>query len=105
MTTPEGRVKRRLAAKLSELPSDVWVYSPQAGPYGRAGVPDRLVLVRGHLVAIECKADARKKPTRLQIATMTHMKLAGASVFLVYDDDTIDVAVEFIREKRGIRCS
>jgi hypothetical protein len=102
MTTPEGRIKRRLEAKLNQLHIDVWSYAPQAGPFGRSGVPDRLVLVRGHLVAIECKANATKKPTRVQIATMNRMRLAGATVFLVYDDDTIDVAVEYIRKRAGV---
>jgi hypothetical protein len=104
MSTPEGRIKRRLDEKLHALPITVWTHSPLAGPFGRAGVPDRLVCVSGHLVAIECKADASKRPTRLQVATMNRMKSAGATVFIVCDDATIDTAIEYIRHIGSVPC-
>lgn len=93
--TPEGRVKAKVDRMLKEF--DVWWFSPQAGPYGRSGIPDRLACVRGHLVAIEVKADAKKEPTRLQKLCMAQMRASGAAVFVVYDDVTLEAAKEYIR--------
>ena len=92
--TPEGQVKRRVDRMLNE--SGVWWFSPQSGPYGRSGIPDRLACVRGHLVAIEVKADASKSPTRLQTLCMERMRASGAAVFVVYDDVTLNVVREYI---------
>lgn len=94
MPTPEGTIKGRLDRLLKER--DVWRYSPQAGPYGASGVPDRLVLCRGELVGIECKADASKKPTALQEATMREIEKHGGKCFVVYDKATIDKAIAHI---------
>jgi hypothetical protein len=93
--TPEGRIKQKVDRMLAR--SGCWWFSPQAGPFGRAGVPDRIACVNGHLVGIECKADATKKPTRLQIATIEKMRASGASVFVVYDDVTLADAERHIK--------
>ena len=49
--TPEGKIKRWLDKSLKEL--DVWFYSPQSGPFGKAGIPDRVAIVKGRFVGIE----------------------------------------------------
>ena len=50
--TPEGKIKRKLDKKLKEL--GVWFYSPQSGPFGKAGIPDRVAIVEGKFVGIVC---------------------------------------------------
>lgn len=97
-TTPEGRVKKRLDLMLKT--ARVWFYSPQAGPYGRAGIPDRIAIVEGLFVGIECKADKSKKPTRLQIQCMEQIERAGGKCFVVYDDETIQNVREYIDARR-----
>ena len=42
-TTPEGRIKKKLDKMFKE--EGIWYYSPQAGPFGAAGIPDRLSLI------------------------------------------------------------
>ena len=86
--TPEGRIKSRLARMLKQF--SVWNYSPQSGPFGRAGVPDRLVLYKGHFVGIECKASEKSKPTALQSKCMADIERAGGRCFVVYDEATIN---------------
>jgi len=98
MATPEGAVKRKLDKMLVEC--KVWFYSPQAGPFGRAGIPDRVVIVDGLFVGIECKADKTKKPTRLQQNCMQQIEAAGGKCFLVYDDETIEEVRGFIHAYR-----
>jgi len=101
MSTPEGRVKAKLDKVLKSL--DVWRYSPQAGPFGGSGVPDRLVLARGQLIGIECKADGTKKPTRLQEISMQQIAAHGGVCFLVYDEDTIQAVKSYIEQVLGSR--
>ena len=92
--TPEGKIKRKLDNTLKQL--GVWYYSPQSGPFGRSGIPDRVAIHKGRFIGIECKADAKKKPTALQIKCMKEIDNAGGKCFVVYDDETIQQVVNFI---------
>ena len=97
-TTPEGRIKAKLDRMLKA--EGVWFYSPQAGPFGVAGIPDRVAVVTGQFVGIECKADKTKKPTALQTKCMRDIEAAGGKCFVVYDDETIAAVQRYIKEKR-----
>jgi hypothetical protein len=96
MSTPESRIKSKLDRMLRQ--EKVWFYSPQAGAFGRAGIPDRVAIVRGRFVGIECKADITKKPTRLQVDCMAKIEAAGGKCFVVYDEQTIEDVRTFIRD-------
>jgi len=100
-TTPEGRVKARLDKMLKA--EGVWYYSPQAGPFGVAGIPDRVAIVAGQFVGIECKADKTKKPTALQMKCMGDIERAGGKCFVAYDDETIEAVREYIRARNSKR--
>lgn len=93
--TPEGKVKAQVDRMLSQL--GVFVYSPQAGPYGAAGIPDRLVCANGRFIGIEVKADRTKHPTRLQRQCMAKIEAHGGICFVVYDAASLDVAREAIK--------
>ena len=93
--TPEGKIKRWLDKSLKEL--NVWFYSPQSGPFGKAGIPDRVAIVKGRFVGIECKADKTKKPTALQTKTMKEIEMHGGKCFLVYDKETIQEVITYIK--------
>ena len=68
----------------------IWYYNPQAGPFGRAGIPDKVAIINGRFIGMECKADKTKKPTALQVKAMKEIEMAGGKCFLVYDEDTIE---------------
>ena len=85
--TPEGKVKAKVDRVLST--HKIWYFSPQSGPYGRAGIPDRIAVVNGQFIGIEVKADRTKKPTRLQKRCMDQIELAGGKCFVVFDDETL----------------
>lgn len=95
MPTPESKVKAKVDKMLSQL--GVWFFSPQAGPFGRAGIPDRIVCVNGYFVGIEVKADVKSKPTKLQIDCMAKIERAGGKCFVVYDDATLAIARDYIQ--------
>jgi hypothetical protein len=92
--TPEGKIKAKLDRELKLR--KLWSFNPQAGVYGRAGVPDKIVCAGGRFIGLECKADHTKKPTPLQIRTMAAIEAAGGKCFVVYDEATIKEAMEFI---------
>ena len=67
---------------------------------GNVTKADRVVIVDGLFVGIECKADKTKKPTRLQQNCMQQIEAAGGKCFLVYDDETIEEVRGFIHAYR-----
>ena len=97
-TTPEGKIKNKLDKMLKY--EKVWYYSPQAGPFGRAGVPDRVAILNGQFIGIECKADRTKKPTALQLKCMQEIEDAGGKCFVVCDDESIEQVREYINGNR-----
>ena len=100
-TTPEGRVKNRLKYLFKRL--DVWYFMPQAGAFGKAGIPDFVLIVEGRFIGVECKADRRKKPTLLQILAMEGIEKAGGKCFVVYDYDTQDELERWILNARNTK--
>ena len=63
-STPEGLVKKRVKALLDKY--DALHFSPMGTGYGVSGVSDIIALYNGRMIAIECKADAKKQPTDLE---------------------------------------
>lgn len=97
MSTPEARIKARLDRKLKSLEGlGLFWFSPNAGPYGKAGIPDRIVIANGRFVGIECKADGKKPLTHLQQKTRDQIVAAGGKYFVACDNETIDAAVQWI---------
>lgn len=97
-TTPENKIKAALDRMLKE--EKVWYFSPQSGIYGIAGIPDRIAIVDGRFVGIECKADRTKKPTALQFLRMMEIEDAGGKCFVVYDHETIAAVQKWIQYAR-----
>jgi len=86
--TPEGKIKKKLD-KMLKSKEYLFSFPPQAGPFGSAGIPDRVVCCQGKFLGVECKADAKKPLTGLQLRAMRMIEAAGGAFFLVYDDVTI----------------
>lgn len=99
MATPESKVKKQLDTMLKA--EKVWYFSPQAGPYGVAGIPDRIAIVCGLFVGIEVKADAKGKMTALQERCKEQIVDAGGIHFLVYDKATIEEVRQWIIDARN----
>jgi|TARA_R110000765_G_scaffold344066_1_gene434349 hypothetical protein len=97
-TTPEGKIKNKLDKMLKY--EKVWYYSPQAGPFGRAGVPDRVAILGGQFIGLECKADRTKKPTALQLQCMQEIEDAGGKCFVVFDEESIEQVRGYINDNR-----
>lgn len=102
MSTPEGKVKIYVKKRLAEaFGSDMWLYSPPGGMFGRAGTPDLIGLWRGVFFAIELKADETCNPSPLQVKSLNHIKAAGGVAAIVRGKDVqkVDSIISAIRSR------
>ena len=86
-TTPEGKIKKKVDDLFKKY--SIWYYCPQAGPFGKAGIPDRVAVIGGRFLGVECKANKSRKPTKLQELVMKDIEKAGGKCFVVCDDETL----------------
>lgn len=93
--TAENAVKKKVKALLDYYGIFHWPAS--ASPYGVAGVPDRLAIVKGRCVGVEVKAPG-KKPTALQAEFGRRMQLAGGHWFLIDGDEGLELLKLFLEE-------
>lgn len=70
--TPEGKVKQKVDLWVKQNMPNAWRYSPPGGPFGNAGVGDRIFVWNATPIMIEVKADETCEPTALQ---SHHLKL------------------------------
>ena len=92
--TPEGKVKAKVNKVLKTLGADCWRFMPVQTGYGAPAL-DYLLCYRGRFIAIETKAPGGKL-TALQEITKTAMEAAGALVLVVFDDDSLAIALQII---------
>lgn len=98
--TPEGKVKKFIDKYFKEHFPDAWKYNPPGGAFGKAGVPDKLFLYKGVMIAIEAKAEGGK-PTKLQINCLNHLKEQGCISAVVVGEDLrkLDLIRKAIKEE------
>jgi hypothetical protein len=74
--TPEKKIKKKVIEVLKEF--NVWHFFPQAGPYGRSGIPDIVgILPNGRFFAVEVKAEKTYGLTHLQAKTIDQINVHG----------------------------
>lgn len=94
MSTPEGRVKAKVKRALKHLGRDCWQFMPVQTGFGAPAL-DFLLSVRGRFVAIETKVPG-KSLTPLQETTKAAIEASGGIVLVVWDDDTLAIAMKII---------
>jgi len=87
-TTPEGKVKKRVAKHLKN--AGVYFFYPATGGYGASGVPDIVGCYKGRFIAIECKA-GKNKPTQLQQMHIDQINDAGGVAWVANEENMDDV--------------
>lgn len=85
-TTPEGKVKAKLAAMLKSMKA--WYFLPGNNGYGKSGIPDFVICWYGRFIGVEVKS-ARGKPTDLQLHVGAQIQEAGGKWFLVRGENDI----------------
>lgn len=99
-TTPEGKVKDKVKSRFAREFPYSYRFMPVQNGMGAMTV-DMLYCIRGRFVGIETKRPPKPghklpEPTPRQRTTMDQIKQAGDMAFLIYDDDTLEVAVASI---------
>lgn len=87
--TPEAKVKARVIKQLKEM--GVYYFSPVTGGYGRSGVPDIIVCIKGKFAGIECKA-GKGVTTTLQDKNIEMIRANGGLALVVNESTADDVA-------------
>jgi len=96
MATPEGKITAAITRHLKRLQSagvPIWYLKLHGGPMQRAGVPDMILFVDGHMLAIEIKKPGGEA-TALQVHTMAAMARAGAETAVVTSVDEVARLIE-----------
>lgn len=93
----ERSVKAGVTALLTEF--DLWKYMAPASRFGMPAL-DYLVCFRGRFLAIETKRP-NKKPTPRQWETIKALRAAGATVFVVRDNDSLRYLEKWLRCMRA----
>lgn len=88
MTTPEGRVKRKVSAYLKSLGDSCYYFMPVQMGYGASAL-DYMGAYKGKAFAIETKAHGNH-PTALQMFTIQRMRNAKMAVFVVSTDEELE---------------
>ena len=84
-TTPEGVVKKKVVAILKAR--KCYYFLPMTHGYGKSGVFDIVACYKGQFIGIECKADATKKMTALQVKNFNDANETGATSLLIHKDN------------------
>ena len=103
MSGPETRLTNKIVNEIYARWPGVWLLKVHGGSYQRAGVPDLLVCVDGHLIGLEVKAQrpgesethARERASVRQLAEISRLRDAGAAAEVVL---TVEEAVSVIEK-------
>lgn len=88
-TTPEGKVKAAVKARLKEL--GAWFCMPMGTGFGNSGVPDFIVCHQGRFIGIETKAPGKlSNTTTLQKMQIEAIRKAGGAAVVVDSVDQLD---------------
>lgn len=89
----EGDVKKVVSKTLATQPG-CWFFMPPANGYGRAGIPDFLGCVNGHMFAVETKF-GKGTTTANQEREIAGLMRNGARVWIVRETTLSSWDVEF----------
>lgn len=83
MAGPEKLFEQRIKKYLDGI--GAWYLKTYSNGVQRAGIPDLLICVNGHFVAVEVKAE-NGKPSALQIWNIDKIREAGGIAIVLYPD-------------------
>lgn len=100
-STPEGRVKQQIKARLRTVPG-LWFYMPVQNGMGVVGIPDFIVCYRGRLLAIETKAPGKTAATTPhQKAQLAAIQDAGGTTMVVDSVEPVEAWIG-VMQKLGL---
>lgn len=92
----ESSVERHLLDECRKMHALCFKFvSPQ-----NAGVPDRIIIYKGHVIFCELKAPG-KTPRPLQVEMIDKMRRHGACIFVCDSDASVDEMLGWLRGRRA----
>ena len=98
--TPEGKVKKKVAAVLKEF--GAYYFYPATGGYGKSGVPDIVGCYQGAFFGIECKA-GNARATALQHNNLDAISKQGGLSLIVNEANVDEVRTCLTRIQFGAK--
>ncbi len=92
--TPEAKVKKKVVDILKTV--GAYYFFPATGGFGRSGVPDIIVCLKGQFIGLECKA-GNNKPTALQERELQRIVDAGGRAFVINESNIDRLAPHLIK--------
>ena len=104
MPTPEGAVKSWIKAQILKKYPDSYIYVTHIGQYGKRGVPDLVMCIKGLFVTVEVKT-IKGTLTELQALEGRRIEKAGGIWACIYgrNEDALEELYETIEEVLSIR--
>lgn len=104
MPTPEGSVKNWIKEQILKRYPDAYIYVTHVGQYGKRGVPDLVMCIRGLFVTIEVKT-IKGKLTELQALEGRRIEKAGGIWACIYgrNEDALEELYGQIEEVLAVR--
>lgn len=92
MTTPEGKVKRKVRKWYDDNLPGHYRIAPRGGMFGSTGTSDDVLCWRGVFVSIEVKPYADSEPSAMQMKKLREVVAAGgvAAVVKGYDVEKLE---------------
>ena len=91
----ESQVKKEIKDYLNSLGLDCWYFMPVPMGYGRKGIPDFIVCLRGTFYAIEAKAEGKiNNTTPWQDAEIDRIHVAHGVSFVA---DSVEKVRDILR--------
>lgn len=92
MSTPEGKVKKRVRDMFEAFAPNVTYTMPLTGGFGNSGTPDFLACCWGHFLAVECKA-GNNTTTALQDREIEKIRTAGGKALVINEHNLEELAI------------
>jgi len=97
MPTPEGAVKNWIKKEILSKYPNSYIYVTHVGQYGKRGVPDLVMCIKGLFVTVEVKT-LNGKVTELQALECRRIEKAGGIAIVIYgrNQDQLEQLYEMI---------
>lgn len=104
MPTPEGAVKSWIKSRILKEYPEAYIYVTHIGQYGKRGVPDLVMCIKGLFVTVEVKT-IKGTLTDLQALEGRRIEKAGGIWTVIYgrNEDALKELYETIEEVLAIR--
>lgn len=87
---PAGYPREKMEAEVCG-----WFFKVWGGGYQKAGIPDLIINIRGHFIAVELKAE-KGKPSDLQLKNIRMINVSNGSGIILYPSG-FDRFTEFVK--------